>query len=1261
MKIISIMDDTLIPTFKKVKNSLNIDLTLYSSRSLNYQQDLIGELMKELYNADLIIINRTNYTFWDSIIDEIAKIGEKTPLICLGTDISYFSISSVDLDIVNKVYSYLTYGGYDNIEMLFKYLLNIFNNDNFNITNPIEIPWQGIFHPKANKSFFNTLNDYIKWYNPDLKKPWVGIIASRSIWISGDLEIDNQLISDLENEGLNVLPVFTNIISNKEINSLGIDEIIKTFFIENSLFKVKAIIKLTSYMFSVKKAVNDFLEEFNIPIFQPIITSYASIEEWKDMHSLGSDITWSIVMPEYEGIIEPLFLGSSHRSKNEDYNRISIHTRSKKIAKRIKNWINLIEKPKNKRKVVFILNNNPCSSLEGSIGGASNLDSLESVVNILKSMKREGYDVNPPKSSKELIKLFLDKKAISEFRWTSKSEILASGGAIYLLSSKEYMDYFNTFSLNLQKKIIKFWGEPPGEGMVLNNNMIITGLLFNNVIVAVQPKRGCFGSRCDGEVCKILHDPECPPTHQYLGSYYYFNHIFNGDIIVHVGTHGNTEFLPGKGNALSDDCFPDVVVSTKPILYIYNTDNPSEGVIAKRRVYSPLIGHMQTVFQTGSLYEKYAELDELLTEYETIKMDSIKQNMFRDILIDKLKKANFNWIDLNDDSSIEDIISKTHENLSLIRNTQIQKGLHIFGNIPTGEDRIDFISSVIRFDSSEDSPRRIISKLLNINFDKVVKNQDNFSKRFKMSYGAILECIDKKLKVFISSVINNEDISNYFNKTRVKEHSIEINKLILRIKKINESLNKTNEINSLLNGLDGGYIKPGPSGHISRGHEDVLPTGRNFYSFDSSRLPTKTAWIIGKKLANELVNKYFNEEGKYPESVGLIWNSSDLLTSGGEMMGQMMALMGVEPVWDSNGKVSNFKIIRSDDLKYPRVDITVKISGIMRDNFKESINFLDDIITVVSNLDEPNEINKLKKHVLLDISKNNSSFIDATSRFFSSKPGVYSSGGVNLAILASAWKKQEDLSKIYIYTNGYAYGGKRNGKEAHEQFISNLSKISITFNKISSDETDLLGCSCYFGTHGGITAAANHITGNKIKIYYGDTREPSDIKVRNANEEIARVSRSKLLNPKWIEAMKKHGYKGASDIMKRVTYLYGWEASCEIVDDWIFDELTDKFVLNQEMNDFFKENNPYALEEISRRLLEANSRGLWNCKDEILGKLQYSYIETESWLEEEAGEGEFQGGSVDVIDFNDILDWGNEINNITKKINKRINDENTNY
>lgn len=634
-----------------------------------------------------------------------------------------------------------------------------------------------------------------------------------------------------------------------------------------------------------------------------------------------------------------------------------------------------------------------------------------------------------------------------------------------------------------------------------------------------------------------------------------------------------------------------------------------------------------------------------------------KKDIIKDMIIKKIKESNINEIDLNSNSSIDEIISKTHEILSIIRNTQIQKGLHIFGNIPTDVDRADLIKSIIRFDSDENSPRRIISRLLNINFEKIVKNQDNFSKKLNMSYGSILECIDDKLKIFILLVLNNEEISDYFNKERIKENLIEINKLISRIKIINENLNKTKEIESLLNGIGGGYIKPGPSGHISRGNEDVLPTGRNFYSFDSSRLPTKSAWIVGKKLAKNLVEKYLNESGGYPESVALIWNSSDLLTSGGEMMAQMMALMGTEPIWESNGQVKHFKIIPTNELEYPRIDITVKISGIMRDNFKENIDFLDDIISRVSNLDEPIEINKLRKHVLLEISKYNSSFKDATSRFFSSKPGVYSSGGVNLAILASAWKKQEDLSKIYIYTNGYAYGGNRNGKEAHDQFISNLSHVSITFNKVSSDETDLLGCSCYFGTHGGITAAANHITGKNVKIYYGDTREPSNIKIRSANEEMARVTRSKLFNPNWIEAMKKHGYKGASDIMKRVTYLYGWDASSEIVDDWIFDEVTNKFVLDQEMNEFFQENNPYALEEISRRLLEANSRGLWNCKEELLDKLKYSYIETESWLEEKGGNGEFQGGSVDVIGWDNVVEWGDEINKVINKLNKRIEDK----
>lgn len=431
-----------------------------------------------------------------------------------------------------------------------------------------------------------------------------------------------------------------------------------------------------------------------------------------------------------------------------------------------------------------------------------------------------------------------------------------------------------------------------------------------------------------------------------------------------------------------------------------------------------------------------------------------------------------------------------------------------------------------------------------------------------------------------------------------------------------------------------------------RGRDDVLPTGRNFYSLDPRRVPTKAAWRVGQQLSGVLVDKHLRDEKRYPENVGFYWMANDIMWADGEGMAQIMSLLGVEPVWLSNGQLKGFSIIPLKELGRPRVDVTVRVSGILRDNFPNCLEVIDEAIQAVASLDEPEEMNYPKKHSLRMIEEG-ADARGSTLRIFSSKPGTYSAG-VQLAVYASAWKDEKDLADIFLYWNGYAYGKNVKGEEAHAQLASSLKTVDATFNKVVSDEYDLLGCCCYFGVHGGLTAAAKQASGRDVRVYFGDTREPQHVEVRDMADELRRVVRTRLLNPKWIEGMKQHGYKGAQDISKRVGRVYGWEASTQEVDDWIFDDITKTFVLDEEMRRFFEENNPYALEEMARRLLEAQSRGLWDPDPELLEELKNSYLEIESWMEELAGDGEFQGGSVDIVSFEDVPDWDRKMQEIRK-------------
>jgi len=470
---------------------------------------------------------------------------------------------------------------------------------------------------------------------------------------------------------------------------------------------------------------------------------------------------------------------------------------------------------------------------------------------------------------------------------------------------------------------------------------------------------------------------------------------------------------------------------------------------------------------------------------------------------------------------------------------------------------------------------------------------------------------------------------------------------------IAERIDGSDEIGSLLHGFDSGYIPAGPSGLISRGRDDVLPTGRNFYSLDPRRIPTMASYEIGKKLANAVIEKHRKDTNRIPENIALVWWCGDIMWANGEVMSQILSLIGAKPVWMSNGRVNDFEVIPLEELGRPRIDVTIRVSGILRDSFPESMELVDSAIRTVAELDEPLNMNFVRKHSL-EKKDNGTEWQNATTRIFSAKPGTYRAG-VNLAVYASAWKDDKDLTDIFIYWNGYGYGKGFFGKEMHREFHDNLKTVDATSTNTATDEYDIFGCCCHFGTEGGLCNAAKQISEKDVKFYHSDTRDPARVKVTDLVDEVRRVVRTKLLNPNWIEGQKKHGYKGAGDISKRIGRVYGYSATTKQVDNWIFDEITKTFVLDKEMREWFKENNPWSLEEIGRRLLEAEQRGLWNADEEILGELKEAYMELEGLMEEKMGEieGDYQGGAIDILTDEDVSDWKAKMDEMRRKLESR--------
>ncbi len=756
MKIFTIMWSNYLPLIKEAADALGISLSSFSNKQFTTSPAMIDEVKAQLRAADCILLYRTNDAFWDEVETEIKNMHGRIPVVVIGSDPSYWALSTVNPEIVAMVYKYVLFNGRENITNMLRYILHSLFDNSVTFNQPKEVPWQGIYHPGMEKIFHSTkeyLAEYHGYLEDTLKtppnsesqtpSPYVGILYSRSNWATGNMAIEKAVISSLEHRGARIIPVFLYPLKDESLGNLSGVEVIEQFFTDGGKPIVDGIVKLT--MFFLGNSRGDIKESYassgvevmkrlNIPLFSPVTSYYKDKEQWlNDPQGLGSQVAWSIAMPEFEGVIEPVIIGATTGITNpEEESYEAISDRVERLADRILRWINLKKKPNSEKKVAFILHNNPCASVEATVGSGAHLDTIESVADILKRMEREGYAVTAPENGKELIGEIMNRKAISEFRWTTVEEIVDKGGVLTFVDNDRYLQWFHELPESTRLRMSEAWGEPPGEerngipaAMVYNGKIIITGINYGNAIICVQPKRGCAGARCDGQVCKILHDPNVPPPHQYVATYKWLSREFGVDVIVHVGTHGNLEFLPGKSTGLSSGCFPDICIDTMPHLYIYNADNPPEGTIAKRRSNAVLVDHMQTVMVKGELYGDLEQLERLLDEYEKYReTEPAKAHAISHLMMDKVKGLNLfdGKIELTHDNFTEKA-RDIHDRLNLLKNTYIPKGMHIFGRVPEGEKLADFVYAVVRYETSPDSLRGMISKLLmhNISIPSLLK------------------------------------------------------------------------------------------------------------------------------------------------------------------------------------------------------------------------------------------------------------------------------------------------------------------------------------------------------------------------------------------------------------------------------------------------------------------------------------------------------------------------------------------------------------
>ena len=842
------------------------------------------------------------------------------------------------------------------------------------------------------------------------------------------------------------------------------------------------------------------------------------------------------------------------------------------------------------RKVALIMANYP--NRDGRLANGVGLDTPASCLEILKALRTSGYNVGEiPETSDDLMRLLT-------IGVTNDREAYGVRQIYQSLSLADYQTYFQNLPESVQNGISTRWNQPRVE-----QKFAIAGIQFGNIFVGIQPSRGY-----DLDPTLNYHAPDLEPTHDYMAFYHWVRDKFNAHAIAHVGKHGNLEWLPGKSVALSENCYPEAAFGAMPHFYPFIVNDPGEGSQAKRRSQAVILDHLTPPMTRSELYGGLQQLEGLIDEYyEAETLDPSRLPMLRERLTELIKQENLHQdlgisLDRLEDS-LNTILTTADGYLCEIKEAQIRDGLHIFGICPEGRQLRDLVVAIARNPTANrQGLTRAIAEDWGLDFDPLTADlgellPSNSHPRLSNCriIGDAVEVIEEYAAELVEKIIEEIPPSPLL---KGGEIATELNWIRDRLL---PSLYKTNqEITNLLRGLNGEYIASGASGAPTRGRPEVLPTGRNFYSVDIRAVPTETAWDIGRKAADVLIETYTQEHGEYPQTLGLsIWGTSTMRT-GGDDLAEALALLGVQPVWDGvSRRVIDFEILPLSILGRPRVDVTLRISGFFRDAFPNLIDLFDSAVNAVANLDEPAYQNPLAAKVLAESTYWQESGLTVEQaeersryRVFGSKPSAYGAGLQGL-IESQNWESEQDLARAYINWSAYAYTSKSEGKSAPEAFNQRLGNMQIVLQNQDNREHDILDSDDYYQFQGGMTAAIASISGNAPEVYFGDNSRMAQPKVRKLSEEIARVYRSRVVNPKWIAGAMRHGYKGTFEMSATLDYLFAYDATTNCVSDFMYKGIAEAYIFNPEVQNFVKQSNPYALRDMSERLLEANQRGMW--------------------------------------------------------------------
>jgi cobaltochelatase CobN len=1138
-------------------------------------------------------------------------------------DAELMSLSTVPAGVTSEALGYLREGGPGNLAQLARFLLDTLLLTGEGFEPPVTLPASGLHGQRT--------------HNRD--HPTVGIVFYRAHAISGNTAFVDALADAVEACGANARPVFCGSLRSADqsfYDELGqVDALIVTVLAAGGTVAADASAGGDEESWDAGA-----LAALDVPVLQALCLT-SSRAAWQESSAALTpmDAAMQVAVPEFDGrlITVPFSFKESGADGLPEY--VADPERAARVAGIAVAHARLRHIPPASRRVVIMLSSYPTK--HARIGNAVGLDTPASAVVLMAALRDAGYAIDEFPADGDTLISSLIAAGGYDTEWLTDAQLTA---AQIRVSTQQYREWFAELPANFATAIKSSWGDPPGTLYTDGGSIVVAGLRFGNVTVMIQPPRG-WGEN----PVAIYHDPELPPSHHYLAAYRWAQRTFGAHAMIHLGKHGTLEWLPGKGLGLSAGCAPDAVLGDLPLIYPFIVNDPGEGTQAKRRSHATIIDHLIPPMGRADSYGDLAKLEQLLDEYATVSaLDPAKLPTVRAQIWDLVRAAELHH-DLSVDAqpeagAFDDFVLHVDGYLCEVKDALIRDGLHILGRPPQGEQLAATVLAVLRaaqvwggrtalpglraalaahFGLDEDAllaePGRPIAvpKALTV----AATSTDSPAPAHTGADAVdLLEATAARL-VDALAATGWDPAKAPAVAADVLESTPEevVAVLTFAATEVAPRLARTtDEITNALGALDGRYVPAGPSGSPTRGLVNTLPTGRNFYSVDPKAIPSRNAWQTGSALAESLIARHLADTGSYPRSVGLtVWGTSAMRTQGDDIA-EVLALIGCRPVWDdASRRVTGFAITPRAELGRPRIDVTVRISGFFRDAFPHVIALLDDAVGAVANLDEPPEDNYVKQHADEDTEQHGDRR-RATTRIFGSKPGAYGAGLLPL-IDAGNWRSDADLAEVYAVWGGYAYGRGLDGREARTDMETSFRRIAVAAKNADTREHDIADSDDYFQFHGGMVAMVRHLTGEAPAAYIGDSAVPDRVRTRTLAEEARRVFRSRVVNPRWLAAMSRHGYKGAFELSATVDYLFGYDATAGVVDDWMYRQLAESYVFDEQVSDFMRQSNPWALRDIAGRLLEAANRGMWaEPPPDVTERLKSVYLELEGELEGEA-------------------------------------------